>query len=354
MSESTFEIRDADSPARVVLTGHLDAALVGRLEAAVDAWTPADRPPLVIDLTGVEGYEPEAREALVAVNRAVAAKAGRHAYLARTALMRGLSLWVMHMANDLDGRAVGSDKQVEAWLHGDRGRLENSFRTAGLDTIPDRAQRGGASPRLSFAERIGVQAVGWIHRITMGYWPAFTRELVRTYGLDGLKQWGEAVEAAIKRLSERFGDEIGQGLIAMAAVWNGCAYCTTGHLYALNVLYFKRTGRLFPIDEREVPRWYTMTDERLIARIVERLEGDEFAELRRLIERQYQIRVRGEHIVDGPDDEAIVLANAAWDLVNECSIVIETGHIPPLHPAAARARGVQKAYAQKRGRAAAR
>lgn len=355
MTEPTFEIRDAADPVRIVLTGSVDRAVLEGLGKALEGWTPpTEKPRAIVDLTGVTDFASDARDTLVEVNRILMPKVGRHAYLAQTALLRGLSLWVLHMAADLDGRTVGTEGQAENWLADDVGRVESHFRRAGIDStvIPPRA-RTGVVPKLSFAERVGVTAIGWISRITFGYWPAFTRELVRTYGMDGVKQWGEAVEGAVEGLTNRWGEETGQLIIAMAAVWNGCSYCTTGHLYALNVLYFKRTGRLFPIDEREVPRWYTMTDDRLVDRICERLADDEFVDMIPLVRRQYQIRTTG---LDGDlsdDDKLIVKANAAWDLVNECSIVIETNQIPPLHPGAARARGVQKAYARKRGRDAA-
>jgi len=352
MTEASYEIRDDREPVEIVLIGDVDRPLVESLHAAIEAWHPkSEKPATMVDLSAVGAFETDARDALAAMNRTLVGKVGRHVYLARTARLRGLSLWVLHMSTDVEGRTVGTEKQARTWLGGETGRLESHFRQAGIDIIPPRAKQG-VPPKLSFAERVGATAIGWISRITFGYWPAFTRELVRTYGLDGVKQWGEAVEGAMGGLSERFGEETAQLIIAMAAVWNGCSYCTTGHLYALNILYFKRTGRLFPIDEREVPRWYTMTDDRLVERIIERLGDAEFAEMVPLLKRQYQIRTEGDEIASSEEDELIVKANAAWDLVNECSIVIETSQIPPLHPGAARARGVQKAYAKKRGREA--
>lgn len=350
MTEQRFEILDDRDPATIALAGHIDLPLIARLREAVDAWKPAAAPGLIVDLREAEDFDPDARLALVDVHKALAAKAGRVAYLARSSRLRGMSLWVMHMASDVSARAVGSMAQAESWLAGDKGRLEVSFSKVGVDSVPPRALRGIGEGKLSFAERLGSTAIGWISQITVGYWPKFTREMVRTYGLDGVERWGRAVEHTINTLSERYGDETAQGVIATAAVWNGCSYCTTGHLYAVNLLYFKRTGELFPIDEREVPRWYTLTDDRLVDRIVGRLEDEQFADLARLIRRQYRMRIEGERLTPTDDDQYIQLANAAFDLVNECSIVIEAASVPPLHEGAARNRGVQKAYAQKRGR----
>lgn len=351
MTAPAYRLDPTETPARLALGGHLDPAALAGLLAQIDAWQPErDDQPLIVDLNAVDGYDPDVRPLLVELDRALGAKTHRHVYLAKTPLMRGLSLWVLHMSGDTTGRTAGSEKQARAWLDLDHGRLEHAFTTVLGDGRAPRRVDEGPPPRLTYAERMGAQSLSWLIRITQGYWPAFIRELVRTYGLAGMKQFGEVMERAVGGLSARFGDETGQVLIGMSAVWNGCAYCTIGHLYAANVLYFRRTGRLFPIDEREVPRWHAMTDERLEALTLERLAADEFDDLRRLLRRQFTLRREGPSAIADDDDKLIVDINAAWEIVNECSIIIESTKVPPLHPVAARARGVQRAYAQKRGR----
>lgn len=349
MSAAPFEIHDTGAHVRIVLSGDIDDAGAEALRAAVAAWEPArPAPGAIVDLTRVSDVSASARNGLVEFNRALTGKVGRHVYLALNPKLRGLALWTLHVAGDVEGRTVGSERQAQAWLEGQSGRLERYFGLAGIDSVPKRAREG--KKELSLGERLGATAILWVSRITFGYWPAFTQELVRTYGMDGVKQWGEAVEGALEGLNSRFGEEAAQLLIGLAAVWNACSYCTIGHLYALNVLYFRRTGRLFPIDEREVPGWYVLTDEALIDRVARRLDDEEHAHLLPLVRRQFQLRTAGPEVAESEDDQAIVRANAAWDLVNECTIMIVAEDIPPLHPGAARARGVQKAYALKRGR----
>ena len=41
--------------------------------------------------------------------------------------MRGLSLWIAHMAGDEYARSVGSDDQAESWLGDTVGRQEQAF-----------------------------------------------------------------------------------------------------------------------------------------------------------------------------------------------------------------------------------
>jgi hypothetical protein len=37
---------------------------------------------------------------------------------------------------------------------------------------------------------------------------------------------------------------------------NGCGYCAYGHVYALELLYLRQHGRLFPLDAKALDEWY--------------------------------------------------------------------------------------------------
>ena len=39
---------------------------------------------------------------------------------------------------------------------------------------------------------------------------------------------------------------------------NGCVYCAYGHVYALELLYLRQHGRLFPIDATALEGWYDL------------------------------------------------------------------------------------------------
>ncbi len=42
----------------------------------------------------------------------------------------------------------------------------------------------------------------------------------------------------------------------VVALRNGCAYCAYGHVYALELLYLRQHGRLFPLDAKALDQWY--------------------------------------------------------------------------------------------------
>jgi alkylhydroperoxidase family enzyme len=39
---------------------------------------------------------------------------------------------------------------------------------------------------------------------------------------------------------------------------NGCSYCACGHVYALELLYLRQHGRLFPLDAKALDEWYSL------------------------------------------------------------------------------------------------
>jgi alkylhydroperoxidase family enzyme len=39
---------------------------------------------------------------------------------------------------------------------------------------------------------------------------------------------------------------------------NGCSYCAYGHVYALELLYLRQHGRLFPLDAKALDEWYSL------------------------------------------------------------------------------------------------
>jgi hypothetical protein len=48
---------------------------------------------------------------------------------------------------------------------------------------------------------------------------------------------------------------------------NGCGYCAYGHVYALELLYLRQHGRLFPIDATALDEWYGLDPRALRVRL---------------------------------------------------------------------------------------
>lgn len=101
----------------------LDIRLVGELE--VDdvnnllnnlPWEVMARAKILIDLTGVQSCSRSARRALANLQREFAEFGGRTAFIAPRPRLRGLGLWVAHVAGDANAGCFRTRAQAERWL----------------------------------------------------------------------------------------------------------------------------------------------------------------------------------------------------------------------------------------------
>lgn len=128
---ASFEIQGPTAGIlRVGLFGHLEEPVATRLEeelahvlAPVAA---AGLRGVVVDLCGLEECHVFARTVLVRVQKLFATKAKRTAYLADRPRFRGLALWVMHLADDSNAKAVMNEQQATDWLDGTSERLADA------------------------------------------------------------------------------------------------------------------------------------------------------------------------------------------------------------------------------------
>jgi hypothetical protein len=54
---------------------------------------------------------------------------------------------------------------------------------------------------------------------------------------------------------------------ATISLYNSCVYCAFGQAYALELIYFRDTGRLFPLDTRLLADWLHLEPRHLAARM---------------------------------------------------------------------------------------
>lgn len=59
---------------------------------------------------------------------------------------------------------------------------------------------------------------------------------------------------------------------ALISLYNGCRYCSYGHLYAVELIYLERRGTLFPLDARSVSEWIGLRPADLRRRMVDVLQ----------------------------------------------------------------------------------
>jgi hypothetical protein len=140
------------------------------------------------------------------------------------------------------------------------------------------------------------------------------------------------VGGTVADLEKHYGLLVANLIMAFAGLWNGCPYCSVGHFYAANLVFFKTTGRLYPIAESDVPELQRMTYEQSMERVREILSSDELAEHFRIVERLFQLYTGAEIKTD--EDRLLSAALASWGWLNECSVPItydmQVQEIPPI------------------------
>jgi len=180
--------------------------------------------------------------------------------------------------------------------------------------------------KLSIAERLVIAMGNLYTKMNFGYInEAFNETLVRGVGIKGYFGWADAAGKALAALTAKYGSAHAQYVIGWSAMLNGCAWCGVGHIRAGNIILFKEKGVLFPIDDAEILELQRKTDREIAAVAHERLSTS-YPDILALLERVHVLK-RGEPA--GADDTAIVLGIAAWDWVNECSILMDHNQVLP-------------------------
>ncbi len=96
---------------------------------------------LLMDLTAFEGCSYDTRMLLAELQRALAERDVRTAFIAIRPRFRGMALWISHVAEDPNARAFHRLEQAEAWLASTAGRLQ-----ALVNYFSRPSGRGGDSP----------------------------------------------------------------------------------------------------------------------------------------------------------------------------------------------------------------
>lgn len=120
-----FEVKLLAGRVRIDLYGILDGPTAQELEQEVrrvcDPLPPRSLE-VLINLRGATTCALEARPVLAGMQKALASRARRIAYVDDRPYMRGMALWVMHLAGDGNAKAVPTEAQAEEWLQDGGGR----------------------------------------------------------------------------------------------------------------------------------------------------------------------------------------------------------------------------------------
>ncbi|MFO0600820.1 MAG: hypothetical protein U0228_36255 [Myxococcaceae bacterium] len=129
MKNHSFQV--SEGTLRIDCTGTLDAATVRSICDDVKAMPGREgvRRAIVVT-TAVADIVEAGKKELVNLQRELCATC-RTAWVDERARFRGVALWVMHLAGDLNGKAVATMQQAEAWLSSSESREDRANRAVG-------------------------------------------------------------------------------------------------------------------------------------------------------------------------------------------------------------------------------
>jgi len=118
--------RDGDGRVVVQLVGAMGGAEIKILSADLMEYLDGDEGPegILFDLSEVEACDLAARQEMVEVQRLIAARGSRTAYLASRPRIRGVTLWIVHISQDGNARPIVSADEAEDWLDQRSTRME--------------------------------------------------------------------------------------------------------------------------------------------------------------------------------------------------------------------------------------
>lgn len=215
--------------------------------------------------------------------------------------------------------------------------------------------------RLRLHERLALRGIDLLGTLSGAFRVPFLEAVVAQYGLRGAFARLGKVEQIVAALEAELGDSDSHFVVGFASLYNGCEFCSLGHIYAANLLYFRATGRLHPLDELEIRDHLRVdSDRELLDFSLGRLAAPEHAPLAALLERQHRLKTGelphpalGTAPADAPTerrDDLLAMAISAYDWLNHCSIRGDDNEIVSLVIPLHRDRALRRRYAAARGR----
>ena len=121
-------------------------------------------------------------------------------------------------------------------------------------------------------DRIAVSVLERISQTLWGFPPRIMAPVVAQVGPMTALSWAVRNMPRYERTLRTLGPLRTHLACAVVSLYNGCRYCSFGHLYAVELIYLQRRGKLFPLDARTVEDWIGLKPAELRHRMVDVLQ----------------------------------------------------------------------------------
>ena len=106
------------------------------------------------------------------------------------------------------------------------------------------------------AQRLVVRGLEAMCTVMWGFPPTIIALIVDHMGTVGAIRWFVANMPRYLVSTALLGPIRAHLACLVTSLRNGCIYCAHGHVYALELLYLRDHGRLFPIDASSLDEWF--------------------------------------------------------------------------------------------------
>jgi hypothetical protein len=121
-------------------------------------------------------------------------------------------------------------------------------------------------------DRFAVRVLERIGRLLWGFPPRLMAPIVAQLGALPALAWFVRNMPRYERTLRTLGPLRTHLACTLISLYNGCRYCSFGHLYAVELIYLEQHGTLFPLDARSVPDWIGLRPVELRRRMVDVLQ----------------------------------------------------------------------------------
>lgn len=206
---------------------------------------------------------------------------------------------------------------------------------------------------MTFSQGAAVRLLEFIGSHLWSFKPNMMRHFVLEYGSVKAVVWFARNMPKYERILQNWGPVRTHLISTTLSTLQGCAYCTYGHAYALQLQYYKQTDRLFPLDEQTLFELHKVAEKDVFKQLSTALAEaglqseiqwlEKLASLRSMSPRQQQTAA-----TENPDINDLLHLLNMFAVLNYCGIkhqvVPDEAHDPINRDTALRAR-----YAERRG-----
>ncbi|GAA5136517.1 hypothetical protein [Pseudonocardia adelaidensis] len=122
------------------------------------------------------------------------------------------------------------------------------------------------------ADRVAVRVLEGLGKRLWGFPPRLMAPIVSQLGAVQALGWFVRNMPRYERTLRSLGPLRTHLVCTLISLYNGCRYCSFGHLYAVELIYLDQRGRLFPVDARSVEDWIGLSPPELRRRMVDVLQ----------------------------------------------------------------------------------